>query len=157
MLGTTSSKDLQDSTRTWRRALRHQLSQQPNISLIYPYLWPIYHPVSMRRRNLFIDLWAPRDYKNPGRQPPAETSGWKMACTTSSTARFKSKVSSYFEAHGRFCASHPWEVIVSIVTLTVCALSMSVLNGGRVHTVCGFSKLCQPKPADEEVSGYVVA
>ncbi len=69
----------------------------------------------------------------------------------SSTASFRNRLSKYFGAHGRFCASHPWEVIVSIVTLTVCALSMSVLSGGKVSTVCGFSKPCQPKPVDEEV------
>lgn len=69
-----------------------------------------------------------------------------------SPSNFRSKLSKYFGAHGRFCASHPWEVIVSIVTLTVCALSMSVLSGGKVSTVCGFAKPCQPKPADEEVS-----
>ncbi len=63
----------------------------------------------------------------------------------------RSKLSYYFGAHGRFCASHPWEVIVTIVTLTVCALSMSVLRGGGVGTVCGFSKPCQPKAMDEEV------
>lgn len=75
-----------------------------------------------------------------------------MASNVSQASSLKSKVSSYFGAHGRFCASHPWEVIVSIVTLTVCALSMSVLSGGKVGTVCGFSKPCEPKPADEEVS-----
>lgn len=57
----------------------------------------------------------------------------------------------YFGMHGRFCASHPWEVIVTIVTLTVSVLSMSVISGGKVGTVCGFSKSCQPKPTDEEV------
>ena len=71
--------------------------------------------------------------------------------TPKTTTVLRSKLSSYFGAHGRFCASHPWEVIVSIVTLTVCALSMSVLRGGGVGTVCGFSKPCQPKPTDEEV------
>jgi len=68
----------------------------------------------------------------------------------------RSKLSYYFGAHGRFCASHPWEVIVSIVTLTVCALSMSVLRGGGVETVCGFTKPCQPKPTDEEVNNRLV-
>ena len=71
--------------------------------------------------------------------------------SSASTPSLRNKLSSYFGAHGRFCASHPWEVIVSIVTLTVCALSMSVLRGGGVGTVCGFSKPCQPKPMDEEV------
>lgn len=27
-----------------------------------------------------------------------------------------------FRAHGEFCASHPWEVIVSLITLTACML-----------------------------------
>uniref|UniRef100_A0A1L8DYA1 3-hydroxy-3-methylglutaryl coenzyme A reductase n=2 Tax=Nyssomyia neivai TaxID=330878 RepID=A0A1L8DYA1_9DIPT len=26
----------------------------------------------------------------------------------------------FFRAHGKFCASHPWEVIVAVVTLTLC-------------------------------------
>lgn len=67
---------------------------------------------------------------------------------------FRSRLSRYFGAQGRFCATHPWEVIVSIVTLTVCALSMSVLSGGKVSTVCGFSRPCEPKPEDEEVSWF---
>ena len=74
-----------------------------------------------------------------------------MSTGVSSARSFRSKLSKYFGAHGRFCASHPWEVIVSIVTLTVCALSMSILSGGKVTTLCGYSKPCQPKPIDEEV------
>ena len=66
-----------------------------------------------------------------------------------SSVTIKSKISKYFAAHGRFCATHPWEVIVSVVTLTVCALSMSLLSGGKVATACGFSKPCEP--ADEVV------
>ena len=73
------------------------------------------------------------------------------ASSASISSGFKNRVSSFFQAHGRFCASHPWEVIVSIVTLTVSALSMSLLNGGRVGMVCGYSRPCEPKPEDEEV------
>lgn len=62
----------------------------------------------------------------------------------------------FFGSHGRFCASHPWEVIVTIVTLTVCALSMSVLSGGKVGTFCGPSKPCQAKPKAEENSDTVM-
>ena len=64
---------------------------------------------------------------------------------------WRSKLSTYFEAHGRFCASHPWEVIVTTVTLTVSALSMSVLSGGKVGTICGISKPCIERPGDVEV------
>ncbi len=66
--------------------------------------------------------------------------------TKSTRGSWRSKLSTYFEAHGRFCASHPWEVIVTTVTLTVSALSMSVLNGGKVGTVCGISKPCVESP-----------
>lgn len=68
-----------------------------------------------------------------------------------SRSSWRSKLSTYFEAHGRFCASHPWEVIVTTVTLTVSALSMSVLSGGKIGTICGVSKPCEQRPANEEV------
>lgn len=29
-----------------------------------------------------------------------------------------------FRAHGEFCASHPWEVIVALLTVTACILSV---------------------------------
>lgn len=29
-----------------------------------------------------------------------------------------------FRAHGEFCASHPWEVIVALLTLTACILTV---------------------------------
>ena len=29
-----------------------------------------------------------------------------------------------FENHGEFCAKHPWEVIVGVLTITACMLSM---------------------------------
>ncbi|XP_014662154.1 PREDICTED: 3-hydroxy-3-methylglutaryl-coenzyme A reductase-like [Priapulus caudatus] len=41
-----------------------------------------------------------------------------------------------FYAHGRFCASHPWEVIVGTLTL-LCIVSMSVLSTDHV---CGFNQ-----------------
>uniref|UniRef100_A0A1B6EGS7 3-hydroxy-3-methylglutaryl coenzyme A reductase n=1 Tax=Clastoptera arizonana TaxID=38151 RepID=A0A1B6EGS7_9HEMI len=34
-----------------------------------------------------------------------------------------------FRAHGEFCASHPWEVIVGTLTLTACMLSMDKSSG----------------------------
>ncbi|KAL0278245.1 UNVERIFIED_CONTAM: hypothetical protein PYX00_000115 [Menopon gallinae] len=33
-------------------------------------------------------------------------------------------VSRFFQAHGEICASHPWEVIVATLTLTLCMLTM---------------------------------
>ena len=67
----------------------------------------------------------------------------------------KAELSRYFGIHGRFCASHPWEVIVSTVTLTVCVLSMSVLSGGNVGSVCGINRPCQKKTPEEEVTVHL--
>ena len=69
----------------------------------------------------------------------------------------KAELSRYFGIHGRFCASHPWEVIVTTVTLTVCVLSMSVLSGGNVGKVCGINKPCQKKSPEEEVTVYLIS
>lgn len=71
--------------------------------------------------------------------------------TAASREMLRAKMTPFFHSHGRFCASHPWEVIVTIVTLTVCVLSMSVISGGKVGTICGISRPCEAKPADEEV------
>ena len=68
---------------------------------------------------------------------------------TSSTNPLKAWLGRYFRAHGQFCARHPWEVIVSVVTLTVCVLSIGVLSGGKVGTLCGINKPC--KEEEEEV------
>lgn len=74
--------------------------------------------------------------------------------TVPSKDSVKAELSRYFGIHGRFCASHPWEVIVSTVTLTVCVLSMSVLSGGKVGAVCGINKPCQKKSPEEEVCSF---
>ena len=64
----------------------------------------------------------------------------------------KARMGAFFGAHGRFCASHPWEVIVSTVTLTICVLSMSILSGGKVG-VCGINRPCESE-ADGKVSVF---
>ena len=69
-----------------------------------------------------------------------------------SKATVKAKLSTYFGSFGRFCASHPWEVIVLTVVATICVLSMSLLSGGKVRIVCGLNKPCQEKTPEEEVS-----
>lgn len=53
-------------------------------------------------------------------------------------------LSRLFYAHGRVCASHPWEVIVGFLTLTICLLSMgsAFLASSRL---CGWSPQCQMK------------
>uniref|UniRef100_E9Q149 3-hydroxy-3-methylglutaryl-Coenzyme A reductase n=1 Tax=Mus musculus TaxID=10090 RepID=E9Q149_MOUSE len=38
-------------------------------------------------------------------------------------------LSRLFRMHGLFVASHPWEVIVGTVTLTICMMSMNMFTG----------------------------
>ncbi len=33
-------------------------------------------------------------------------------------------IGQFFRAHGEFCASHPWEVIVALITFTACMFSV---------------------------------
>uniref|UniRef100_A0A3Q0RFZ6 3-hydroxy-3-methylglutaryl coenzyme A reductase n=1 Tax=Amphilophus citrinellus TaxID=61819 RepID=A0A3Q0RFZ6_AMPCI len=51
-----------------------------------------------------------------------------------------------FRAHGLLVASHPWEVIVGTVTLTICMLSMNMFTGN--DQICGWNFDC---PKTEEI------
>lgn len=53
-----------------------------------------------------------------------------------------------FRVHGHLVASHPWEVIVGTVTLTICMMSMNMFTGN--DQICGWNFDC---PKTEEVSG----
>lgn len=44
------------------------------------------------------------------------------------------KTGRLFRAHGEFCASHPWEVIVALITFTACMLSVDKGNSGASNT-----------------------
>ena len=63
--------------------------------------------------------------------------------TSSPTNSVKARLGRCFRAHGQFCARHPWEVIVSVVTLTVSVLSIGILSGGKVGTLCGINAPCE--------------
>lgn len=52
-----------------------------------------------------------------------------------------------FRMHGLLVASHPWEVIVGTVTLTICMMSMNMFTGN--DQICGWNFDC---PKTEEVS-----
>lgn len=39
-----------------------------------------------------------------------------------------------FRAHGEFCASHPWEVIVALLTLTACMLTVDKTSSAEQQT-----------------------
>lgn len=55
-------------------------------------------------------------------------------------------LSRLFRLHGLFVASHPWEVIVATVTLTICMMSMNMFTGN--NCICGWNFDC---PKYEEV------
>lgn len=45
-----------------------------------------------------------------------------------------------FRTYGRFCSSHPWEVIVGTLTVTICLMSMKYYTG--IPQVCGWNYRC---------------
>ncbi|XP_005096567.1 3-hydroxy-3-methylglutaryl-coenzyme A reductase [Aplysia californica] len=55
-------------------------------------------------------------------------------------------LSRLFHAHGQFCASHPWEVLVGTVTVTISLMSMSLWATNS--KVCGWNYNC---PNEEEL------
>lgn len=57
-----------------------------------------------------------------------------------------------FRAHGKFCASHPWEVIVALLTLTACMLtvdrSKSPVPPSRLRNCQGWRESCEGLEAE---------
>lgn len=45
-----------------------------------------------------------------------------------------------FWAHGKFCASHPWEVIIGTLTVTLCLMSMTMYSSD--DKICGWNYVC---------------
>ncbi|XP_043920376.1 3-hydroxy-3-methylglutaryl-Coenzyme A reductase [Protopterus annectens] len=62
-------------------------------------------------------------------------------------------LSRLFRMHGSFVASHPWEVIVGTVTLTICMMSMNMFTGN--DKICGWNYQC-PKLEEEVLSSDVI-
>ncbi|XP_061427042.1 LOW QUALITY PROTEIN: 3-hydroxy-3-methylglutaryl-Coenzyme A reductase [Lethenteron reissneri] len=62
-------------------------------------------------------------------------------------------LSRLFRAHGRFVATHPWEVIVGTITITLCMTSMNMFIGNDV--VCGWNYQC-PKTDEEVLSSDII-
>lgn len=56
-----------------------------------------------------------------------------------------------FRAHGKFCASHPWEVIVALLTLTACMLTVErnkVPVPSRLRNCQGWRDSCEGLEAE---------
>ncbi|XP_069006005.1 3-hydroxy-3-methylglutaryl-CoA reductase a isoform X1 [Embiotoca jacksoni] len=58
-----------------------------------------------------------------------------------------------FRAHGLLVASHPWEVIVSTVTLTICMMSMNMFTGN--DQICGWNFDC-PRTEEQILSSDII-
>ncbi|XP_025152174.2 3-hydroxy-3-methylglutaryl-Coenzyme A reductase isoform X2 [Bubalus bubalis] len=62
-------------------------------------------------------------------------------------------LSRLFRMHGLFVASHPWEVIVGTVTLTICMMSMNMFTGN--NKICGWNYEC-PKLEEDVLSSDII-
>uniref|UniRef100_A0A2K5Q4M2 3-hydroxy-3-methylglutaryl-coenzyme A reductase n=1 Tax=Cebus imitator TaxID=2715852 RepID=A0A2K5Q4M2_CEBIM len=62
-------------------------------------------------------------------------------------------LSRLFRMHGLFVASHPWEVIVGTVTLTICMMSMNMFTGN--DKICGWNYEC-PKFEEEALPFFLL-
>ncbi|XP_053557377.1 3-hydroxy-3-methylglutaryl-Coenzyme A reductase [Bombina bombina] len=62
-------------------------------------------------------------------------------------------LSRLFRMHGQFVASHPWEVIVGTVTVTLCMMSMNMFTGN--DKICGWNYEC-PKFEDDVLSSDII-
>lgn len=58
-----------------------------------------------------------------------------------------------FRMHGLLVASHPWEVIVGTVTLTLCMMSMNMFTGN--DQICGWNFDC-PKTEEQMLSSDII-
>ncbi|KAG7236772.1 hypothetical protein INR49_000235 [Caranx melampygus] len=58
-----------------------------------------------------------------------------------------------FRMHGLLVASHPWEVIVGTVTLTICMMSMNMFTGN--DQICGWNFDC-PKSEEQILSSDII-
>uniref|UniRef100_A0A8C4ITM0 3-hydroxy-3-methylglutaryl-coenzyme A reductase n=1 Tax=Dicentrarchus labrax TaxID=13489 RepID=A0A8C4ITM0_DICLA len=58
-----------------------------------------------------------------------------------------------FRMHGLLVASHPWEVIVGTVTLTICMMSMNMFTGN--DQICGWNFDC-PKTEEQILSSDII-
>ncbi|KAM4638389.1 3-hydroxy-3-methylglutaryl-Coenzyme A reductase isoform 3-T3 [Amazona ochrocephala] len=67
--------------------------------------------------------------------------------------RLLKMLSRLFRMHGLFVASHPWEVIVGTVTLTICMMSMKMFTGN--DKICGWNYEC-PKLEEDVLSSDII-
>ncbi|RMC16428.1 hypothetical protein DUI87_06757 [Hirundo rustica rustica] len=84
----------------------------------------------------------------------APCSGIFLRCRVAKDRKAALKMlSRLFRMHGLFVASHPWEVIVGTVTLTICMMSMKMFTGN--DKICGWNYEC-PKLEEDVLSSDII-
>uniref|UniRef100_F6V051 3-hydroxy-3-methylglutaryl coenzyme A reductase n=1 Tax=Monodelphis domestica TaxID=13616 RepID=F6V051_MONDO len=76
-----------------------------------------------------------------------------LICLPGSKGSGATMLSRLFRMHGLFVASHPWEVIVGTVTLTICMMSMNMFTGN--DKICGWNYEC-PKFEEDVLSSDII-
>lgn len=64
--------------------------------------------------------------------------------------QFTMMLKDMFWAHGKFCASHPWEVIIGTLTVTLCLMSMTMYSSD--DKICGWNYVCP----NIDVSNFII-
>lgn len=71
-----------------------------------------------------------------------QTSDLKMLLPIPYLTKSSIMLSRLFRAHGKTCATHPWEVIIISLTVTMCLVSMSVYASPSFNKICGWNYVC---------------
>ncbi|KAF5896745.1 3-hydroxy-3-methylglutaryl-coenzyme A reductase-like, partial [Clarias magur] len=82
-----------------------------------------------------------------------EDSAALIGCLSLAQLQYVKMLSRLFRLHGLFVASHPWEVIVATVTLTICMMSMNMFTGN--NCICGWNFDC-PKYEEQVLSSDII-
>lgn len=72
---------------------------------------------------------------------------------------FITMIGRLFRAHGEFCASHPWEVIVALLTLTACILTVdksSENTSTARHRCQGWRDSCEGFEAEYNAADVIL-
>ncbi|KAK1345181.1 hypothetical protein QTO34_013891 [Cnephaeus nilssonii] len=85
--------------------------------------------------------------------PRAVKKRWVCIDVLGSKYSVATMLSRLFRMHGLFVASHPWEVIVGTVTLTICMMSMNMFTGN--DKICGWNYEC-PKFEEDVLSSDII-
>ncbi|KAM4875960.1 3-hydroxy-3-methylglutaryl-Coenzyme A reductase isoform 1-T1 [Thomomys bottae] len=88
-----------------------------------------------------------------GAPAPSGEIRWPLVRSGGSKGSAATMLSRLFRMHGLFVASHPWEVIVGTVTLTICMMSMNMFTGN--NKICGWNYEC-PKFEEDVLSSDII-